>query len=79
MSCDVYPLIPQFYIVKLGYTGVYLFLIQNIHCGYLLEPPKRGGSNVYPQCMFLVRHEYGIFSMDLEVGYKVFFLMVSCR
>ena len=22
----------------------------------------------------LVRHEYGIFSMDLEVGYKVFFL-----
>ena len=27
----------------------------------------------------LVRHEYGIFSMDLEVGYKVFFLMDSCR
>ena len=27
----------------------------------------------------LVRHEYGIFSMDLEVGYKVFFLMESCR
>ena len=27
----------------------------------------------------LVRHKYGIFSMDLEVGYKVFFLMDSCR
>ena len=27
----------------------------------------------------IVRHEYGIFSMDLEVGYKVFFLMDSCR
>ena len=28
---------------------------------------------------FIVRHEYGIFSMDLEVRYKVFFLMDSCR
>ena len=27
----------------------------------------------------IVRHEYGLFSMDLEVGYKVFFLMESCR
>ena len=29
--------------------------------------------------MIYVRHEYGIFSMDLEVGYKVFFLVDSCR
>ena len=52
---DVYPLKPHFYIEKLGFEGVYLFflmLIQNIHCGYSLEPPRRGGSNVYPQCMF---------------------------
>ena len=49
------PLKPQFYIVKLGFTGVYIiFLIsaQNIDCGYLLEPPRRGGSNEYPQSMF---------------------------
>ena len=42
------PLKPQFYIVKLGFTGVYIiFLIsaQNINCGYSLEPPRRGGSN----------------------------------
>ena len=26
---------------------------QNIDCGYLLEPPQRGGSNGYPQSMFL--------------------------
>ena len=25
---------------------------QNIHCGYTLEPPGRGESNEYPQCMF---------------------------
>ena len=33
--CNVYPLIPHFYIVKLGFTGVYLillFLIQKIDC-----------------------------------------------
>ena len=26
---------------------------QNIDCGYSLEPPRRGGSNEYPQSMFL--------------------------
>ena len=49
------PLKPHFYIVKLGFTGVYIiFLIsvQNIDCGYSLEPPCRGGSNEYPQSMF---------------------------
>ena len=25
---------------------------RNIHCGYSLEPPRRGGSNEYPQSMF---------------------------
>ena len=40
--CNVYPLTPHFYIVKLGFTGVYiilLFLLSNIDCGYSLEPP----------------------------------------
>ena len=49
------PLKPHFYIVKLGFTGVYIiFLIsaQNMDCGYSLEPPRRGGSNEYPQSMF---------------------------
>ena len=37
------PLKPHFYIVKLGFTGLYIiFLIsaQNIECGYSLEPPR---------------------------------------
>ena len=49
------PLKPHFYIVKLGFTGVYIiFLIsaQNIDCGYSLEPPRWGSSNKYPQSMF---------------------------
>ena len=28
---------------------------QNIDCVYSLEPPRRGGSNEYPQSMFLSR------------------------
>ena len=53
--CNVYTLEPHFYTTKMGYAGVYLFflvLLQNIDCGYSLEPPRRGGSNVYPQFMF---------------------------
>ena len=41
--CNVYPLEPHFYIVKLGFAEVYLFflfLLQNIDCGYSLEPPR---------------------------------------
>ena len=30
----------------------FLIFAQNIDCGYSLEPPRRGGSNVYPQSMF---------------------------
>ena len=51
------PLKPHFYIVKLGFTGVYIICLisaQNIDCGYLLELPHWGGSNEYPQSMFWV-------------------------
>ena len=30
---------------------------QNIACRYSLEPPRRGGSNEYPQSMFLSRNK----------------------
>ena len=46
---------PHFYIVKLGFTGVYIiFLIsaQKHRLWYSLEPPYRGGSNEYPQSIF---------------------------
>ena len=49
------PLKPHFYIVKLGFTGeniIFLIFAQTIDCGYSLEPPRRGGSNEYPQSMF---------------------------
>ena len=39
----------------MGYAWVYLFflfLLQNIDCGYSLELPRRGSSNMYSQSMF---------------------------
>ena len=37
----------------------YIFQVsaQKIDCGYSLEPPRRGGSNEYPQSMFLSRNQ----------------------
>ena len=55
--CNVYPLIPHFYIVKLGNAGVYLFflfLLQNIDCThnlcfvptiYVLSKNKKNSEN----------------------------------
>ena len=30
---------------------------QNVDCGYSLEPHRRGGSNEYPQSMFLAKKD----------------------
>ena len=36
---------------------IFLISAQNIDCGYSLEPPRCGGSNEYPQPMFLSRNK----------------------
>ena len=38
----------------------FLFLHENIYFGYSLEAPRRGGSNEYPQHMFLWRNKKDI-------------------
>ena len=35
----------------------FLIFAQNIDCGYMLEPPRRGGSKEYPQFMFWSKNE----------------------
>ena len=37
---------------KKKFRYFFIFLLKNIECGYSLEPPRRGGSNEYPQSMF---------------------------
>ena len=36
-------------------SDIFYISAQNINCVYSLEPPRRGGSNEYPQSMFLSR------------------------
>ena len=38
-------------------SNIFHISTQNIGCGYSLEPPRRGGSNEYPQSMFLNRNK----------------------
>ena len=37
--------------IKMKNCDIFLTSAQNIDCGYSLEPPRRGGSNEYPQSM----------------------------
>ena len=38
-------------------SDIFHISAKNIDCGYSLEPPQRGGSNEYPQSMFLSRNK----------------------
>ena len=38
-------------------SDIFHISAQNIECGYSLEPPRGGGSNEYPQSMFLSRNK----------------------
>ena len=37
---------------QINFFFIFHISAQNIDCGYSLEPPRRGGSNEYPQFMF---------------------------
>ena len=38
-------------------SDIFHISAQTLDCGYSLEPPRRGGSNEYPQSMFLNRNK----------------------
>ena len=58
---------------KLWYFFIFLF---KTDCGYSLEPPRWGGSNGYPQSMFLSRNKkinvypYKPHFYCIKVGFK---------
>ena len=39
------------------HSDIFHISVRNIDCGYSLEPPRRGGSNEFPQSMFLSRNK----------------------
>ena len=54
--------------VLIKISDIFHISVQKIDCGYSLEPPRRGGSNEYPQSMFLSRNKKnnvrGMFEMN---------------
>ena len=56
-------------------SNIFHISAQNIYCGYSLEPPRRGGSNKYPQSMFLRRNKKNVYPCKpqfyyIKVGFK---------
>ena len=57
---------------------------QNIDCGYSLEPPRRGGSNEYPQSVLLSRNmKNNVYPCKpqfyyIKVGFKGYKLYRHC-
>ena len=57
-------------------SDIFHISAQNIDCGYLLEPPRRGGSNEYPQSVFFSQNEknnvypYKPLFYYIKVGFK---------
>ena len=43
--------------IQMKNSDIFHISAQNIDCGYSLEPHRRGGSNEYPQSMFLSRNK----------------------
>ena len=39
--------------IQIKNSDIFLISVQNIDCGYSLEPPRRGGSNEYHNLCFL--------------------------
>ena len=72
---------PHLYIVKLGFAGVnIIFLIsaQKHWLWYSLEPPRRGGSNEYPQSVFWaemwkIKSEFLIWKFSIFGG-EIFYI-----
>ena len=42
---------------QIKHSDIFHISAQNIDCGHSLEPPRRGGSNEYPQSLFLIRNK----------------------
>ena len=63
--------------------GIFLIFAQNIDCGYTLEPPQLGGSNEYPQSMFLSKNKKNVYPCKpqfyyIKVGCKGVFVTRTC-
>ena len=69
-------LLPKNENFQLKNSDIFHISVQNIDCEYSLEPPRRGGSNEYPQSMLLSRNKKNNLSYCkpkfyfIKVGFK---------
>ena len=54
-------------------NDIFIIFAQNKDCGHTLEPPRRGGSNKYPQSMFCRKNKKNRYTP----AYPSFFLYKS--
>ena len=81
--CNVYPLEHHFYIAKLGFAGVYLFflfLLQNIDCGYSLEPPRYVLSKNKKNIKYFLLKSFNFYSLKYLciLHGRVFVMQCTC-
>ena len=50
-------------------SDIFHISAQNIYCEYSLEPPRRGGSNEYPQSMFLANKKNNVYPCKPQFYY----------
>ena len=75
---------PKYENFQINYSDIFHTSAENIDCGYLLEPPRRGSSNEYPQSMFLsenkknnvypCKHQF----CYIELGFKGVKIIYAC-
>ena len=69
---------------QIKFSNIFHISAQNIDCGYSLEPPCRGGSNEYPQSMFLSRNKKNnVYPCKpqfyyIKVGFKMVKIIKAC-
>ena len=66
-------------------SDIFHISTQNINCVYSLEPPRRGGSNEYPQSMFWakIRKKNNVYPCKpqfyyIKVGFKRVKIIQAC-
>ena len=50
-------------------SDIFQISAQNIDCGYLLEAPRRGGCNEYPQSMFWAEKKNNVYPCKPQFYY----------
>ena len=64
-------------------SDIFYISAQNIDCGYSLEPPRRGGSNEYPQFVLTRNKKINVYPCKpqfyyIKVGFKGVKIIYAC-